>query len=362
MRRCAGYGLALLSLLLAACASPPVARVETRPPPPATRLPDARPEARVEARPAETRPPASASSSSRKGGGYYKDDGPGDNPPDLASIPNAQPRAEPLLARANRPYEALGLSFTPMQQLQPYRARGTASWYGRRFHGAKTSSGEPYDMYGMTAAHPTLPIPSYVRVTNLANGNSVIARVNDRGPFHKGRLIDLSYTAAWKLGYADKGSAEVEVEAIIPEEVNMIASNIPPLRNVKAPAPLPAPASEPVADVGALLASLPEASAPAASSAPPADSSVSPASLANGVYLQLGAFSSLRNAESFREYALQALRPMQQNIAIVAEGQRYRLHMGPFSSADDARSASTLVTSRLRLNPFIVYPQRQALN
>lgn len=143
------------------------------------------------------------------------DDGPGDNPPtDLAAIPNAQPRREALSTRANRPYVVFGRSYQPMTALQPYRQRGHASWYGRKFHGQKTSNGEIYDMYAMTAAHPTLPIPSFARVTNVANGEQVIVRINDRGPFLQGRIIDLSYTAAAKLGYIRAGSAEVEVELL----------------------------------------------------------------------------------------------------------------------------------------------------
>ena len=150
-------------------------------------------------------------------GGYYKDDGPPQAPaPNLGRIADAVPRAEPLHRFANRPYEALGKSYAPMAAVQPFRQRGVASWYGKRFHGRKTASGEPYDMYAMSAAHPTLPIPSYARVTNLANGRSVIVRINDRGPFHAGRVIDLSYAAAHKLGYIAQGSAQVEVEAIIP--------------------------------------------------------------------------------------------------------------------------------------------------
>jgi rare lipoprotein A len=150
-------------------------------------------------------------------GGYYKDDGPGDNPPaDLAAIPDAQPRVEPLHRYANRPYSALGRSFTPQPGLKEYRQRGLASWYGRRFHGKPTASGEIYDMYAMTAAHPTLPIPSFVRVSNPKNGSRVIVRVNDRGPFHKGRLIDLSYAAAWKLDLL-RGVSEVDIELIDPE-------------------------------------------------------------------------------------------------------------------------------------------------
>jgi rare lipoprotein A len=150
-------------------------------------------------------------------GGYYKDDGPQANPPaNLDRIPDAVPRAEPLNKFANRPYKALGREYVPMTSVQPYRERGSASWYGKRYHGQKTSSGETYDMYQMTAAHPTLPIPSYARVTNLKNGKSVVVRINDRGPFHAGRLIDLSYVAAYKLGYVQAGSAQVEVESIVP--------------------------------------------------------------------------------------------------------------------------------------------------
>ncbi len=126
------------------------------------------------------------------------------------------PKREPLARGAMRPYTVMGVSYTPMTEVVPYKARGIASWYGRRYHGQKTSSGEIYDMYGMTAAHTVLPIPSYARVTNLANGKSVVVRVNDRGPFHSDRLIDLSYTAAYKLGVLGGGKAMVEVEAIIP--------------------------------------------------------------------------------------------------------------------------------------------------
>lgn len=149
-----------------------------------------------------------------KSGGYYKDDGPGDKLP--GSVADAVPRAEPLHKFANRPYRAMGKEYVPMTSLQPFRQRGMASWYGKRYHGRKTSSGEIYDMYAMSAAHPTLPIPSYARVTNLANGKSVVVRINDRGPFHAARVIDLSYAAAHKLGFIGAGAAQVEVESILP--------------------------------------------------------------------------------------------------------------------------------------------------
>jgi rare lipoprotein A len=154
--------------------------------------------------------------SSAKKGGYYKDDGPDANPPaNLDRVPDAVPRPEPLSKSANRPYSALGRGYVPMTRLQPFRQTGVASWYGKRYHGQKTSSGEVYDMYRMTAAHPTLPIPSYARVTNVKNGKSVVVRINDRGPFRSGRIIDLSYVAAHKLGYVQAGEATVEVESIL---------------------------------------------------------------------------------------------------------------------------------------------------
>ena len=154
--------------------------------------------------------------SSTRPGGYYKDDGPHERPPaNLEQVADAVPRSEPLHKFANRPYEALGKRYVPMTSVQPFRQSGLASWYGKRYHGQKTSSGETYDMYAMTAAHPTLPIPSYVRVTNVANRKSVVVRINDRGPFKSERVIDLSYVAAHKLGFIQSGQARVEVEAIV---------------------------------------------------------------------------------------------------------------------------------------------------
>ena len=160
---------------------------------------------------------ASACGSTSKPGGYYKDDGPHANlPANLDRVPDAVPKSEPLHKFANRPYSAMGGSYVPLTSVQPFRQRGVASWYGKRYHGQKTSSGEVYDMYQMTAAHPTLPIPSYARVTNIKNGKSVVVRINDRGPFRSGRVIDLSYVAAYKLGYIQAGEATVEVESIVP--------------------------------------------------------------------------------------------------------------------------------------------------
>ena len=159
-------------------------------------------------------------------GGSHGDDGPGGPlPADLDRIADARPRSEPLNPGANSPYTALGRKYVPFQSPTPYRQRGIATWYGRKFHGKPTSSGERYDMYAMTAAHTILPIPSYARVTNLSNGRSIVVRVNDRGPFHAERIIDLSYAAAYKLGFVNAGSARVEVEAILPRSS---AARMPP--------------------------------------------------------------------------------------------------------------------------------------
>jgi rare lipoprotein A len=241
-------------------------------------------------------------------GAYYKDDGPGANPPpDLAAIPDAVPKPETPHRFANRPYQVFGKDYVPLAysvpNATPFRQTGIGSWYGRRFHGAPTSSGEPYDMYAMTAAHPTLPIPSYARVTNLANGRSVVVRINDRGPFHADRIIDLSYTAAWKLGYADAGSARVEVEAV------------------------PAGKAEPVQEAK---------------------------TESRGIFLQLGAFSARESAENFRVRVYRELAGLSEAIHVVAGGALFRLQLGPYRTQDDARAIADRIQSELSLRPLIV--------
>jgi rare lipoprotein A len=261
--------------------------------------------------PAEAPRPASAPPAPSKGA-YYKDDGPGANPPaDLAAIPDAVPRIEPLNRAANRPYQVFGKDYVPLTSVAPFRQTGIGSWYGRRYNGGPTSSGEKYDMYAMSAAHPTLPIPSYARVTNLANGRSVVVRINDRGPFHSDRIIDLSYTAAWKLGYAEAGSARVEVDSIVP--------GVPP--------------------------------APVAASAP---ATAPPPALPPDFFLQLGAFSSMEAAENFRVRVYRDLPWLAQAIKVVPGGNVYRLHLGPYPSQDEARAIADRIQSELSLRPVIV--------
>lgn len=148
-------------------------------------------------------------------------------PRDLAAIPDAVPRAEPRSARGNPVmYEVFGKRYFVLATAEGYRERGVASWYGPDFHEKATSSGEPYDMYAMTAAHKTLPLPTYVRVTNLANGRSIVVRVNDRGPFVANRIIDLSYTAAHKLDMVRAGTIFVEVEALVPGSLTDVARDV----------------------------------------------------------------------------------------------------------------------------------------
>ena len=148
-------------------------------------------------------------------GGYYKDDGPprGVSSSAIKGIPDAVPKQEPLSETGNNPYTALGKRYYPLQKAAGFKQRGIASWYGKKFHGRRTSSGEKYDMFSMTAAHKVLPLPTYVSVRNLKNGKTVVVKVNDRGPFLHNRVIDLSYAAAYKLGIVATGTGLVEITA-----------------------------------------------------------------------------------------------------------------------------------------------------
>lgn len=204
MLRTSALPLLALSLLLAACSSAPSKHVN-----PITRLP---PQTRPVPKSGEM-PPFGSDDFNRIKDAYPE------NPPDVSEVPDAVPQAEPLSKYGNKnPYTVLGETYHLLPSAKGYTATGKASWYGKKFHGLRTSSGERYDMYKMTAAHRTLPLPSYVRVTNLANGKSVIVKVNDRGPFHSERIMDLSYAAAARLGMLKQGTARVKLEAIDPAE------------------------------------------------------------------------------------------------------------------------------------------------
>ena len=302
------------------------------------------------------KPTAAATAPRGSGGGYYQDDGPGDNPPaNLDQIEDAEPRLEPLHRFANNPYTVFGLQYVPYRTLAPYRQHGIGSWYGRKFHGQRTSGGEPYDMYAMSAAHATLPIPSYARVTNLANGRSVIVRINDRGPFHSGRLIDLSYAAAYKLGYAGAGSASVEVEAITREDMPLIAARrrqaVPPVTAASAPR---ANEVQPVAETQALApVILTAASALQPEPAKPVQAIPVDAE-AGGIYLQLGAFSGRDNAENFRIRVYQQLAWLNEAIQIFPREGMFRLHLGPYRSRDEANGMAEKIREALQFKPVVV--------
>lgn len=290
-------------------------------------------------------------SKAKKSGGYYLDDGPGDNPPaNIDAIPDAVPRVETLLVRANKPYVALGNSYTPMTEYQPYKKRGVASWYGKRYHGQKTSAGEVYDMYGMTGAHTVLPLPSYVRVTNPENQKSVIIRINDRGPFHSDRLIDLSYAASYKLGLAGKGSGIVDVEAIDPRK---FVQNAPPASAPKAMPPTEASS--------VIVEPLKTANIPAPTVIESTSSSTSPSTQGkltsppvSGAFVQVGAFKSAENAELLsRKITGQNLVENTPVNSWYNQGI-HRVRIGPYANRSEAELAAAKVKKALGLNTYIV--------
>jgi rare lipoprotein A len=271
-----------------------------------------------------------------KGGGYYKDDGPGANPPaNLTEVPDATPRWEPLHRYANDKYKALGREYVPISADKPYKAKGLASWYGRKFHGKPTSSGEPYDMYAMSAAHATLPLPSYARVTNLDSGKSVVVRVNDRGPFHDGRIIDLSYTAAYKLDIL-KGVTPVEVEVVLPES---------------APTSFAAQAEEETVPAANPVAIAPE-------SAKPEPSFVRSD---KAVYLQLGAFSNPATADGVLARASAKLSKAFPGVMRLEANGLYKVQAGPFANAEDADRAAEQVQADLGIKAYKVVAERPAM-
>ncbi|HMH88860.1 MAG TPA: septal ring lytic transglycosylase RlpA family protein [Steroidobacteraceae bacterium] len=224
-------------------------------------------------------------------------------PPPAQSVPDAVPRSEPRSRSGNPPfYDVLGKRYYVLSSNVGYLERGVASWYGPGFHKVRTSTGETYDMYGMTAAHKTLPLPAYVRVTNLQNGRSVVVRVNDRGPFVGNRIIDLSYTAASKLDMLRNGTAMVEVRSLdaAPAPVPTPAAPAPqtPITAAADSAPVAAPLT-----VSPLEAASPAAAAagsPAAGS-PAADATVAQVAVPAALFIQAGAFSDPKNAERLME-------------------------------------------------------------
>lgn len=267
-------------------------------------------------------------------GAFYKSDGPPRKVPrNIDRIPDAVPRIEPLASGPNRPYTIRGQRYVPDTSERPYRVRGRASWYGRMFHGRKTSNGETYDMFAMTAAHTTLPIPSYVRVTRVSNGRSVIVRVNDRGPFLRNRVIDLSYAAARRLDMVEDGSAEVIVERITPQEIR---SGSWRKGSGARTASAPAPQAQPVVHRAAPVTHTSVASGP--------------------VFVQIGAFREAANA---RALASRAAAAMPGNLPVemdVSADRFHRVRIGPFSNREQALGAIDMIERSLGVRATISLP------
>ena len=263
---------------------------------------------------------------SKKGGGYYLDDGPGEHTPEnIDAIPDATPKVEPFNARANQPYIALDNKYIPMTSFYPYKERGVASWYGKRYHGKKTSIGEYYDMYSMTGAHTTLPIPCYVRVTNTENGKSVIVRINDRGPFKKDRVIDLSFAAAYKLRLSDKGSGPVEVELIDPRQFSALKKTpdvITEKIKEKEVAPTQVKTEETIAN--------------------------------EPLYIQAGAFKNEKNADlllkQLSEMKLENTPPFKKEFT----EDLFHVVIGPFNSKNEATNIADLIKSKIKISIFVI--------
>ena len=284
----------------------------------------------------------------RKGGAYYKDDGPADDiPVDLDAIPDAEPRAEVLHRAANRPYVVLGKSYVPNTSLKPYQQQGIASWYGKKFHGQKTSIGETYDMFSMTAAHPTLALPSYVKVTNPNNGKSVVVRVTDRGPFLHDRIIDLSYAAAYRLGYVDNGSTLVEVRSILTGDATRLTYAQVKQSGSGSVLPRPPPARNEYDEIKDWVRKPVVETAPAAASIPSATAQ-------RGVFLQLGAFSNADNAESLRTHFARELDWLNEGIQINVGGGIHRVHLGPYPNRAEAEKVAEKIRLALGQKPNIV--------
>ena len=379
--------LLLAAVVLAGCASTPATT-------PSDGAPAAKPGGSPSPSPSPSTPTSTSTPSGR--GGYYLDDGPGLRTPQeiaaLAALPDPVPADEPLHPRANRPYRVLGNDYQPMTRRVPFVQQGIASWYGRKFHGQLTSIGEPYDMYGMTAAHPTLPLPSYARVTSLENGRSVVVRINDRGPFLHGRAIDLSYLAAHKLGYVENGSARVQVELLDPLGTTLAGTGRSPVgaqlvntghavpakaASVAATGPAALPASgpghgdpaqaSPIGSAAAAASALEATPAPQSLSAPvsatvpaaaPAASATSGANAALPAapahYLQLGAFGSASNADAALASLRRQLEWLQVPIDSKPVGGLYRVQAGPYALREQAVRAAEEVATRTGLRPLLL--------
>lgn len=309
--------------------------------------------------------PSAGGTASRAARAPTRDGPPLDAPPNLAALPPVVPQIEPIQSGGpNKPYTVLGQSYAPLAQDLPWKERGLASWYGSKFHGRRTASGELFSMYGVTAAHRTLPIPSYARVRNVGTGQEIIVRVNDRGPFHSSRVLDLSYAAAAKLGVVAAGSAMVEIERLTFDDIRSGAWRKGTLLD---------PASDALAEAGALPEVAPPRPALAATTAAP-PAAVTPAATAapapvevatlgvaraytpaaQGFWVQLAALSRREGVEALQQRLVTQLNALSPMAAVFHERPLFKLQVGPFATRDEALNAARQVREALQISPMVL--------
>lgn len=293
-------------------------------------------------------------------------DGPPAGPPPevLAQQAPVAPKVEPIRQGGpNKPYVVLGQSHVPLTGDVAWSEQGVASWYGKKFHGRRTASGEVYSMYGMTAAHRTLPIPSYVRVRHARSGKSVILRVNDRGPFARGRVIDVSYAAAVQLGLVGPGVGEVTVERLTFEAIRTGAwrqTDDPGESAVaQAPAMLPVPTPATATATAPTLAQAMASEQAQALEAPvaptPTARAYTPA--ARGFWVQLAALSRRDGVERIQQQVASEMAGLLPMLAVFHESALYKLKIGPFASRQEAQDAAGRAREALRVQPLLVFRQ-----
>jgi rare lipoprotein A len=317
-----------------------------------------------------------------------RDGAPSDAPPNLAALPDAVPQIEPIKPGGpNKPYVVLGQAYAPVAADVSWKEKGVASWYGTKFHGRRTASGEMFSMYGLTAAHRTLPIPSYARVRNVNTGKEIIVRVNDRGPFHSSRVMDLSYAAAVKLGIASLGSAQVEIERLTFDEIRTgawkrgtvmdadtaVAVSVP----LSSPSSSP-PASEPAGEDPILMAAakgvspadpiqIGELSAAPPASGPQVVSTAVPAAapvkegqsraytpFAKGFWVQLAALGKREGVDSLQQRVASEMGSLTPLLAVFHEPPYFKLQVGPYGSRSEAMAAAQQAKEAMQLAPMVV--------